>query len=170
MCFAFRDALLLISAVTSGYLSFCSLPIRLRQSGHFLISDISKAENCLSLFQIIACKLEIIVGQNPSRETVFEIIIPPHLAPTPIQMHIQKHLIKFFSPILMLSLNLSKSFWPCLHASELLPCVWLFRYSHLRAVEQVCLTFYDKTKRNYTTLPSKYFFWFLNPTLNTFHI
>ncbi len=122
-CCAFRNGILHILVVTSGYLSYCFLSIISNQSAHSpLTSDINKAFSSTQLlltgyfrfFGPFSVNLEMVVCENPSRSAVYEILRPVRLAPTTIPR--SKSLKSPFFPVLMLGLNFSKSSSPHLDA------------------------------------------------------
>ncbi len=104
-CCVFRDGILQILVVTSGYLSYCCLSIISNQSAHSLLtSDINKAFSSTQLpltgyflfFRSFSVNLEMVVCENPSRSAVFEILRPVRLPQQPF--HVQSHLNPLSSP------------------------------------------------------------------------
>ncbi len=116
MCCALRDGILHTLVVTSAYLSYCCLSIISNQSP--LTSDINKAFSSTQLpltgyflfFGPFFVNPKTVVGENPSRSAVFEILRRARLAPTTIPR--SKSLKSPFFPVLMLGLNFSKPFSP----------------------------------------------------------
>ncbi len=97
-CCVFRDGILQILVVTSGYLSYCCLSIISNQSVHSpLTSDINKAFSSTQLpltgyflfFRPFSVNLEMVVCENPSRSAVSEILRPARLSQQPFQVQSQ---------------------------------------------------------------------------------
>ncbi len=119
MCCVFRDGILQILVVTSGYLSYCCLSIISNQSVHSpLTSDINKAFSSTQLpltgyflfFRSFSVTLEMVVCENPSRISSFWNTQTSPSAPTTIPR--SESLKSPFFPVLMLGLNFSKSSSP----------------------------------------------------------
>ncbi len=113
---------------TSGYLSYCCLSIISNQSAHSPLTSTRhfSPHNChsLDILSFSDQTLEMDVLENLSRAAVFEILRPAHLAPTTIPR--SKSLKSLCFPILMLSLNFSKSSSPHLDAwMHLVAVMWL---------------------------------------------
>jgi len=120
-CYVFRDGILHTLFVTSGYLSYCCLSIISNQSAHSPLTSTRHfcPHNCahwiFSLFRTILSK--------PKRRLCVEIPVVQQFLKYSDQpvwhqqpFHVQSHLNSLSSPILMLSLNFSKSSSPHLDA------------------------------------------------------
>ncbi len=134
MCCALRDGILHTLVVTSAYLSYCCLSIISNQSP--LTSDINKAFSSTQLpltgyflfFGPFFVNPKTVVGENPSRSAVFEILRRARLAPTTIPRS------KSLSSRSDARFELQQAVF-----TPISPCDWLISNLCYQAIEQVHL-------------------------------